>query len=88
MVAVVMEIADDTVVSARIAVGSCSAVAQRLPGLEAALAGRKLDAGLADLARPEHLASLSPIDDVRGAAAYRHDAALTIVRRAIRELAT
>lgn len=89
MVAAVVQIGDDhRVASARIAVGSCSAVAQRLPGLEAALAGRKLDAGLADLARSEHLASLSPIDDVRGAAAYRREAALTIVKRAIRELAT
>ena len=88
MVAVVMEVADgSTVASARIAVGSCSAVAQRLAGLEAALAGRRLDASLADLAQPEHLAPLSPIDDVRGAAAYRREAALTIVKRAIRELA-
>jgi len=82
----VLEIANDTVARARIAVGSCSAVAQRLPLLEAALAGRKLDASLADLMRPEHLASLSPIDDVRGTAAYRRDVALTLVRRAIREL--
>jgi CO/xanthine dehydrogenase FAD-binding subunit len=88
MVAVVMEVADgSTVASARIAVGSCSAVAQRLAGLEAALAGRRLDASLADLAQPEHLAPLSPIDDVRGAAAYRREAALTLVKRAIRELA-
>jgi CO/xanthine dehydrogenase FAD-binding subunit len=88
MVAVVMEIADGrTVAKARIAVGSCSAVAQRLPALEAALAGRRLDTSLADRARAEHLASLSPIDDVRGTAAYRREAALTIVRRAITELA-
>ena len=87
MVAAVLEITDGTVASARIAVGSCSAVAQRLPALEAAFAGRRLDASLADLARPEHLAALSPIDDVRGAAAYRRDAALMIAKRAIRELA-
>jgi CO/xanthine dehydrogenase FAD-binding subunit len=87
MVAAVLEITDGRVARARIAVGSCSAVAQRLPMLEAALAGRRLDASLADLARPEHLASLSPIDDVRGTAAYRRDAALTIVTRAINELA-
>ncbi len=87
MVAVVMEIGDGrTVASARIAVGSCSAVAQRLPALETTLAGRRLDASLADLAQPEHLAPLSPIDDVRGAAAYRRDAALTLVRRAIVDL--
>ena len=88
MVAVVLEIGHGhTVASARIAVGSCSAVAQRLPALEAALAGRRLDASLIDLAQPEHLAPLSPIDDVRGTAAYRRDVALAIVRRAIRELA-
>jgi CO/xanthine dehydrogenase FAD-binding subunit len=86
MVAAVFEIVDGTVSRARIAVGSCSAVAQRLPALEAALAGQRFDADLADLARPEHLAPLSPIDDVRGTAAYRRQAALTIVQRAIREL--
>ena len=86
MVAAVLETADGTVARSRIAVGSCSSVAQRLPLLEAALAGRRLEAGLADLARPEHLAPLAPIDDVRGTAAYRREAALTIVRRAIREL--
>jgi CO/xanthine dehydrogenase FAD-binding subunit len=86
MVAAVVEIGDDhTVARARIAVGSCSAVAQRLPALEAELAGRRLDAGLADLVRPEHLASLSPIDDVRGTSAYRREAALTIVKRAINQ---
>jgi len=88
MVAAVLEIADGMVAQARIAVGSCSAVAQRLPALEAALTGRRLEAGLADLVRPEHLAPLSPIDDMRGTAAYRRKAALTIVRRAIEELAT
>jgi CO/xanthine dehydrogenase FAD-binding subunit len=86
MVAAVLEIADGTVVRARIAVGSCSAVAQRLPALEAALAGQRLDASLAEWVRPEHLAPLSPIDDVRGTADYRREAALTIVQRAIREL--
>lgn len=87
MVAVVMKIGDGrTVAAAGIAIGSCSAIAQRLPALEAALAGRRLDASLADLARPEHLASLSPIDDVRATASYRREAALTIVKRAIVDL--
>ena len=88
MAAVVLEVVGGTIARARVAVGSCSAVAQRLPLLEAALAGGRLEAGLADLVRPEHLAPLSPIDDVRGTAAYRREAALTIVRRAIEELAT
>jgi hypothetical protein len=86
MAAVVVEIADGSAANARVAVGSCSAVAQRLPALEAALTGRPLDANLADLVQPEHLAPLSPIDDVRGTAVYRREAALTVVKRAIRGL--
>jgi CO/xanthine dehydrogenase FAD-binding subunit len=88
MVAAVVEIAADrTIAAARLAVGSCSAVAKRLPLLESALAGKRLDARIAALAKSEHLAPLSPIDDVRGTADYRREAALTLVRRALRELA-
>ncbi len=87
MVAGVIEpAADGTVAGARLAVGSCSAVARRLPALEAALIGRPLDAGLSEIAAAEHLGALSPIDDVRGTAAYRMDAALTLVRRTLTEL--
>ncbi len=32
---------------------------------------------------PQHLADLAPIDDVRGTGAYRRDAALTLLQRAI-----
>ena len=87
MVAGVIEPAGDgTVAAARISIGSCAAVAVRLPALEAALAGRPIDAALAEAAAPEHLAVLSPIDDVRGSAAYRMDAAMTLVRRMLAEL--
>jgi len=71
---------------ARVAVGACSPVAQRLPELEAALAGLPLAPALAEAAQPEHLEPLSAIDDVRGSAAYRMDAALTVVRRLLGEL--
>ena len=40
----------------------------------------------AALAGPEHLAPLGPIDDIRGTAAYRRDAALTLVRRVLARL--
>jgi CO/xanthine dehydrogenase FAD-binding subunit len=83
MVAAVAErAADGTVARARVAVGSCSETARRLPALEAALAGNPLS-GLGAYAEAVHLAPLSPIDDVRGSAAYRVDAALTLVRRAL-----
>lgn len=87
MVAGVIEIEDGKVAAARIAVGSCSAVARRLPLLEAALTGRPL-AQLSDAVLAAHLADLAPIDDGRGTAAYRKDAALTLVRRAVAELAS
>jgi N-methylhydantoinase B len=67
------------ITAARLAVGACSAVAQRLHGLEAALEGVPLrDA--ARLPRPQHVDALSPIDDIRASAAYRRDAALVLLR--------
>ncbi|MGE3305454.1 MAG: xanthine dehydrogenase family protein subunit M [Rhizobiaceae bacterium] len=66
-----------------IAVGACSAVAQRLPALEQALFGHVLDESIAAVIEPQHLAPLQPIDDVRGSAAYRHAAAREIVARAL-----
>ena len=70
------------VTDAAVAVGACSAVAQRLPKLEAALKGQPAEAA-ARIATPEHLDVLSPIDDVRAPAAYRLDAALEGVRRVL-----
>jgi CO/xanthine dehydrogenase FAD-binding subunit len=87
MAAATLEIADGRIAGARVAVGACSAVAQRLPALEAALAGAVLDASLGDRVEAAHLAPLAPIDDVRGSAGYRRDAALTVLRRLLQGLA-
>jgi CO/xanthine dehydrogenase FAD-binding subunit len=84
--ALLVPASDGMVAEARIAVGACSPIAQRLPALEAALKGRSLDQMLAEIPETSHLESLAPIDDVRGTAAYRLDAALTLLRRALREL--
>ncbi|MDP2329136.1 MAG: FAD binding domain-containing protein [Reyranella sp.] len=81
MVAATLEIADGRVANARVAVGACSPVAQRLPALEAALAGAPLDEHLADRVDLAHLAPLTPIDDVRGSAGYRSDSVLVLLRR-------
>ncbi|MGE4218691.1 MAG: xanthine dehydrogenase family protein subunit M [Alphaproteobacteria bacterium] len=81
--AVLERAADGTVAAARVAVGACSAVAQRLPALEAALVGRPVAPGLGAASIPAHLAPLAPIDDVRGSADYRMDAAMTVVRRVL-----
>jgi CO/xanthine dehydrogenase FAD-binding subunit len=84
MVAAIVQFDDAGRVSrARVAVGSCSVVAQRLLALETALIGAEAKPGLGNLVSPEHFAHLSPIDDVRATSSYRLDAALTIVRRAI-----
>jgi CO/xanthine dehydrogenase FAD-binding subunit len=73
---------DGIVTDAAVAVGACSAVAQRLPKLEAALVGQTLQIA-GDVAEAGHLDVLTPIDDVRAPAAYRMDAALEGVRRAL-----
>lgn len=86
MVGVVVEIEDHIVQRACVAVGSCSAVARRVPHLEFALTGKPLDRDFPAIPRREHLEFLAPIDDVRASAAYRMDATLTLVRRALARL--
>jgi CO/xanthine dehydrogenase FAD-binding subunit len=71
------------VADAAIAVGSCSAVARRLAGVEAALRGLPADRGLVASVLSAPMAELSPIGDVRGSAEYRLDAAREIVARAV-----
>lgn len=86
MVAATIEVADGRVAAARVAVGACSPVAQRLRTLEMRLAGQPL-AAMVEAPCGGDLEVLAPIDDVRGSAFYRRDAALTLVRRVLRELA-
>jgi CO/xanthine dehydrogenase FAD-binding subunit len=68
---------------ARVAVGSCSSVAQRLAEVECAVVGMVAKPSLGKVIGREHLAMLSPTDDIHATAAYRRDAALTLVRRAL-----
>jgi CO/xanthine dehydrogenase FAD-binding subunit len=86
MAAATLEIEDGRVATARIAVGACSAVARRLPALEAALAGAMIGS-LADRVDSSQVAPLSPIDDVRGSAGYRREAVVTLLRRLLMDLA-
>ncbi|MFZ5790986.1 MAG: FAD binding domain-containing protein [Pseudomonadota bacterium] len=83
--AILEEDGQGKVAQARVAVGACSAVAQRLPELERALIGAPFAAGIGRLVEPSHLAPLSPIDDVRATAAYRRDSARTLVARALEQ---
>ncbi len=71
------------VTHAAVAVGACGPVATRLPALEAALLGRRPDRVRLD---PDHLAALTPIDDLRAPAVYRLQATLELLRRAVMPL--
>ncbi|MEM1307667.1 MAG: xanthine dehydrogenase family protein subunit M, partial [Pseudomonadota bacterium] len=73
-----------TITDARVAVGSCSAVAQRLPAVEAALVGAAAsESPNAAISHAMVQDALSPIDDLRSSATYRADAATELVRRTI-----
>ncbi len=85
MAAVRLAIENGRVVEAAVAVGSCSAVAVRLRGVEAALCGLKADA-LAGAVLSAPMEELAPIDDVRAAAGYRLEAAREIVIRALSDV--
>ena len=82
MVAACLELKGGRIRDARIAVGACSEVAQRLNDLEARLQGIPA-AEAPDMVRDEDFASLSPIDDMRASASYRRHGARVLVRRAL-----
>jgi len=83
MAAAVIRMEEGRITEAAVALGACSPVAQRLPALEAALLGSR-PGDVAVL--PEHLAGLTPIDDVRATAAYRRAAACAVVERLLARL--
>ncbi|RUW57572.1 xanthine dehydrogenase family protein subunit M [Mesorhizobium sp. M7A.F.Ca.US.008.03.1.1] len=83
MVAARLVVEDGLVSDAAVAAGSCSVVARRLAGVEAALRGLPVDGGLADAVLAATMAELSPIADVRGSVEYRLDAVREIVARAV-----
>jgi len=78
---------DGTIEEASISVGSCSAVAMRLPGLENALVGSKLTDDFSSRVLDQHFALLSPIDDVRSTGQYRVEASRELAIRALGSLA-
>jgi CO/xanthine dehydrogenase FAD-binding subunit len=87
MVAAILEVDAGRVAAARVAIGACSPVARRLFALEHRLVGAALARGLAGRVMAEDLDVLSPIDDARGTAAYRRDAARTMIGRVLDDLA-
>jgi CO/xanthine dehydrogenase FAD-binding subunit len=85
MVAARIVVEGGRVAGAAVAVGACSAVAQRLPLVEAALIGALPEEAATRVRAEDVTAALSPIDDVRATAPYRRAAAVELVRRAVAE---
>jgi len=86
MAAGIVAVEEGRITSARLAVGACGPVAQRLTALEAALIG-VVPADAAAVVQAAHLAPLSPLDDIRGSAAYRREAALILLRDLLQGIA-
>ena len=82
MAAACLELRDGRVRDARVSVGACSEVAQRLGGLEARLEGVPA-ADAPDMVREADFAPLSALSDVRASARYRRHGARVLVRRAL-----
>jgi CO/xanthine dehydrogenase FAD-binding subunit len=84
MVAARIVVTRGRIAQAALAVGACSPVAVRLPGIEAGLIGKA--PGEAAITDAEVARALAPIDDVRADAPYRAAAAAELLRRAIADL--
>lgn len=78
---------DGRIAQARISVGSCSAVASRLPVLEEALKGVSLDRDITACVDDYQFAHLQPIDDVRASAGYRKQAARIVLKDLLNDFA-
>lgn len=87
MVAARLVVTRGQVTAAALAVGSCSAVARRLPQIEALLIGAPVAQLAARITDAAVAAALAPMDDLRATAAYRETAAAELLRRAVADLA-
>lgn len=74
---------DGAIASARVAVGAASPVAQRLSALERDLEGLASSIRPSTIVTPQHVAGLTPIDDVRSTARYRLEAACPAIGTAL-----
>ena len=81
--AVIETTSGGAIASARVAIGSASPVALRLPAMEEALRGLPAGARPSSRIEDHHFQPLAPIDDVRAPATYRIEAARTIVGEAL-----
>lgn len=83
MVAVRIEFKDEQISTAAVAVGACAETAKRLPAVESKATGLDRSKLKTLVIEPSMLAPLSPIDDVRAPAKYRHEAVAVLLRDAL-----
>ena len=84
--AVVLEFAGKTVAEARIALGSLAPTIVRAGHAEEFLAGKTLSPAVCAEAAAMACAAVSPIDDVRGSAAYRLQSLHNLLARTLQDL--
>lgn len=85
--AVTLDLADDRVVDARIALGAVGPTAIFAADASKALEGKKLDAAAIENAARLAIAASSPIDDMRGTAEYRRHVVGVLTRRVLAKAA-
>ncbi len=78
--------ADGSVTQAAISLGAVAPMVVRAPAAEAFLVGRQLDSETVAAAARLAVRAASPIDDVRGSAAYRMSMVETLAARALRQI--
>jgi len=86
--AFMLTIADGIVTKARIAFGGMAGTPARATGAEAALTGKPWSEATVEAAAAALAADYSPLDDLRGSAAYRRTVAANLLRRLWIEQAT
>ena len=82
-----LTLAGGVVQAARIAFGGMAGTPRRAPAAEAALTGRRWDQAAAEASALALAQDFTPLDDLRGSAAYRALAAANLLRRLWREQA-
>lgn len=86
MVAARITAQDGRISHAALAIGACSATAQRLGTVEAALIGQPTVTAAEAISAAQVAAALSPMDDLRATADYRTHAATELLRRAVAQI--
>jgi xanthine dehydrogenase large subunit len=76
-----LTVADGRIIAARVAFGGMAATPRRAPACEAALVGAPFALDTIERAAAALRTDYAPIDDLRGSAGYRMDAAANLLRR-------